>query len=229
MGKVTNSINDQLSTDLASFLTSLNPELISQLTDGSLDLTSYQSVVESELQALEAEHISIHREVIQDDVQCLKQEVDKCEATLGNLQETLLGFSADLSGLSGDIQHLQNQSLAMALQLSNRTKAEAALTLFLQKVVIPPNMANAIIYDDIDAIFVACVMDLEAKYEYVHGDDDPSNNIPGDVRDGSTSTSVARSSFIPPPPSQTVAGREVKAHLERLRLKAIERSRLFFT
>jgi len=229
MGKMTNSINDQLSTDLASFLTSLNTELISQLTDGSLDLTSYQSVVESELQALEADHISIHREVIQDDVQCLKQEVDKCEATLGNLQETLLGFSADLSGLSGDIQHLQNQSLAMALQLSNRTKAEAALTLFLQKVVIPPNMANAIIYDDIDAIFVACVMDLEAKYAYVHGDDDPSTNISCNVEPGDDgSTSVAGSSFIPPPPSQTVAGREVKAHLERLRLKAIERTRQFF-
>ena len=214
--------NDQLSTDLASFLTSLNPELISQLTDGSLDLTSYQSVIESELQALEAEHIAIHREVIQDDVQCLKREVDKCEAILGNLQETLLGFSADLSGLSGDIQHLQNQSLAMALQLSNRTKAEAALTLFLQKVVIPPNMANAIIYDDVDAIFVACVMDLEAKYEYVHGDDDASNPEVGE------DASTAGKSFVPPPPSQTVAGREVKVHLEQLRLKAIERTRQFF-
>jgi len=219
----------QLSSDLTKFLSSLascDPNLIAQLTDGSLDLTSYQTVVEAELAELEAEQIRIHRNVIREDVSTLASELDMCESILESLQETLLGFSADLDGLSGDIQSLQRQSLAMSLQLENRKEADKSLTTFLQNVVIPPQMANAIIYDDVDdATFVACVLDLERKYEYVN------MNNGGEEKNVDSGDSVSEkdsSLFVPPPPNQTVAGREVKGHLEKLRLKAIDRTRNFF-
>ena len=167
----------------------------------------------------------------------LNRELDVCQSILDSLQEMLLGFSADLDGLSGDIQTLQNQSLSMSMQLDNRRKAERALTSFLEKVVIPPNMANAIIYDDVDDVtFVACVLDLEKKYEYVNAYS--SSSAAGlkrgeDMEDnGGTNQDMQNNSddevFVPPPPTQTVAGMEVKSHLERLRLKAIERTRAFF-
>ena len=219
MGETT---TNNLSNDLTSFLASLNPELISQLTDGSLDLTSYQSVLENELSTLEAEHIEIHRNVIRSDVETLHQELDVCTSILESLQEMLLGFSADLDGLSSDIAHVQNQSLTMAMQLEHRKKAERALMLFLKKVVIPPNMANAIVYDNVDdATFVACVLDLERKYEYV-------NQFEVEEQEDVGEKIYDDEEFVPPPPNQTVAGREVKNHLERLRLKAIERTRRFF-
>ena len=219
--------SSNLSNDLTSFLASLNPELISQLTDGSLDLTSYQSVLESELSALEAQHIEIHRTAIRSDVETLHTELEVCESILESLQEMLLGFSADLDGLSSDIAHVQNQSLTMAMQLEHRKKAEHALMLFLEKVVIPPNMANAIIYDDVDdATFVACVLDLEKKYEYVNATIQRDGEVEEQKSTGEEKDHDEE--FVPPPPHLTVAGREVKNHLERLRLKAIQRTREFF-
>ena len=61
---------------------------------------------------------------------------------LARTQETLLGFQADLGGISDEIRHLQQQSLKMGVQLRNRRAAESRVSAFLERLVLPPGAAR---------------------------------------------------------------------------------------
>lgn len=208
---------ETLSADLAVFLS--DPSLRSALADGSLDLASYSSTINSELATLERECIALHRQAAPD-IRILREEMDVCDSILAGLQEMLLGFQADLSGLSGDIRQLQEQSQSLAVQVDNRRDAEEGLRLFLERIVVPPNLAECICRGEVDELFLECVKDLEEKYAYVQltegSIDDPASSDPGFIS----------SSGIPP--SQTAAGKEMIGHLSKLRLKAVERTRTYF-
>ncbi|KAL7451277.1 hypothetical protein ACHAWC_003110 [Mediolabrus comicus] len=197
---------ETLSADLAVFLS--DPSLRSALADGSLDLASYSSTINSELATLERECIALHRQAAPD-IRILREEMDVCDSILAGLQEMLLGFQADLSGLSGDIRQLQEQSQSLAVQVDNRRDAEEGLRLFLERIVVPPNLAECICRGEVDELFLECVKDLEEKYAYVQ------------LTEGFISSSGI-------PPSQTAAGKEMIEHLSKLRLKAVERTRTYF-
>ena len=209
--------SERLSADLALFLS--DPNLQSALADGSLDLSSYSSTINSELSTLERECIALHRQAAPD-IRILREEMDVCDSILAGLHEMLLGFQADLSGLSGDIRQLQDQSRSLAVQVDNRRDAEEGLRFFLERVVVPPNLAHVICRGEVDDVFLECVKDLEEKYAYVqmteYDLDDPDCPDPKLV----CSASI--------PPAATVAGREMIEHLSKLRLQAVDRTRAYF-
>lgn len=209
--------SERLSADLALFLS--DPNLQSALADGSLDLSSYSSTINSELATLERECIALHRRAAPD-ILVLREELDVCDSILAGLHEMLLGFQADLSGLSGDIRQLQEQSSSLAVQVDNRRNAEECLRLFLERIVIPPNLAHVICRGEVDELFLECVKDLEEKFAYVqmteHNLDDPDCSDPG----------LLSSSGIPP--ASTVSGNEMIEHLSKLRLQAVTRTRAYF-
>ena len=209
--------SERLSADLALFLS--DPNLQSALADGSLDLSSYSSTINSELATLERECISLHRRAAPD-ILILREELDVCDSILASLHEMLLGFQADLSGLSGDIRQLQEQSSSLAVQVDNRRNSEECLRLFLERIVIPPNLAHVICRGEVDELFLECVKDLEEKFAYVQMTEqnlnDPDCSDPG----------LVSSSGIPP--ALTVSGREMIDHLSKLRLQAVTRTRTYF-
>lgn len=209
------SDQERLAQDLALFLS--NPTLRSALADGSLDLASYSSTVEAELATLESECIGIYR-ANAGNLSHLRTEMDECDAVLASLQELLLGFQADLAGLSGDIKSLQDQSRTLSVQLKNRRDAELGLRGFLERIVVPPQLADTICTGGVDDRFVDCVRELEEKYSYVHL---------GKSTDPAELELMERtSSGIPP--ATTVAGKEMQAHILKLRLTAVVRSREYF-
>ena len=206
---------ERLSQDLALFLS--NPTLRSALADGSLDLASYSSTVEAELAALESECVGIYR-AKSGDIHALRMEMDECDAVLASLQELLLGFQADLAGLSGDIKSLQDQSRTLSVQLKNRRDAELGLRGFLERIVVPPQLADHVCTGAVDDHFVDCVRELEEKYAYVHM---------GLSTDPAEMELIERtSSGIPP--ATTVAGKEMQAHVSKLRTTAVVRIREYF-
>ena len=209
--------SERLSADLALFLS--DPNLQSALADGSLDLSSYSSTINSELATLERECIALHRQAAPD-IRVLREEMDVCDSILAGLHEMLLGFQADLSGLSGDIRQLQEQSRSLAVQVDNRRDAEEGLRLFLERIVVPPNLAHVICRGEVDELFLECVKDLEEKYAYVQMTadklNDPDCSDPG----------LVSSAGIPP--ASTVAGREMIDHISKLRLQAVDRTRAYF-
>jgi hypothetical protein len=198
---------EKLSSDLSLFLT--NPNLTKSLSDGSLDLISYSNVIEEELQTVEAECISIYYTKTEE-IASLKKEIETCDSVLASLQEMLLGFQADLSGLSSDIRLLQEQSHTLEVQLRNRKSAERELRDFLEQIVIPPNLSNVICHKEVSEVFMQCVKELNDKYAHVTEQHVDGNN---------------REALLP---SQTPSGREMKIHIEALRLKAVARIRDYF-
>eukprot|EP00545_Synedropsis_sp_CCMP1620_P000005 CAMPEP_0119008730 /NCGR_PEP_ID=MMETSP1176-20130426/3894_1 /TAXON_ID=265551 /ORGANISM="Synedropsis recta cf, Strain CCMP1620" /LENGTH=773 /DNA_ID=CAMNT_0006961119 /DNA_START=45 /DNA_END=2362 /DNA_ORIENTATION=- len=197
---------ERLSADLAQFLS--NPTLKAALADGSLDLTSYSSTVEQELHELESKCINVYRSK-KEDIQTLRDELESCDAVLAALQEMLLGFQADLGGLSGDIRNLQDKSRSLGIQLRNHRHAEDGLRVFLEHVVIAPNLVHAICKGPVNDYFLRCVHEL--------------NRIHLDVHDGTPQDWSCGAA-----PSRTVAGQEMQEHVQKLRLVAVSRVRDYF-
>ena len=192
--------NTSLSNDLALFLS--NPKLKSALADGSLDLTSYSQTMEEEIYNLERECINHYRES-EGDLVKLKQELEECDSILGHFQELLLGFQADLSGLSGDIRHLQDQSRTLGVKLRNRKHAELGIRQYLQRSLLEPSLADTICRASVDANFVGAVLQMERKYQITSmPQEDGETQIPSSV--------------------------ELKQHLYKLRLVATSRVRSYF-
>lgn len=197
---------EQLSRDLALFLA--NPSLQAALADGSLDLASYSSTVEQELHELESQCIQVYRRK-EKEITTLRSELSECDAVLLALQEMLLGFQADLGGLSGEIRSIQEKSRTLAVQYGNRKKAEDGIGQFLSHCVISPNLAQAITSGPVNRTFLEAVREMNQIYQDVH-DNKPqpwSANVP---------------------PSKTVAGREMQTHVYRLRCVAVARVREYF-
>jgi len=128
---------------------------------------------------------------------------------LSSLREMLLGFQADLGGLSGEIRQLQEKSRTLDVQLKNRREAEKGLRDFLTHIVVAPNLAQTITSGTVNSTFLHAVQEL--------------NQIHKDTRltepqDWSASHS----------PGDTTAGMEMQAKVETLRLLAIRRVREYF-
>ena len=121
----------------------------------------------------------------------------------------LLGFQADLGGLSGDIRKLQDTSKQLGIQLNNRKGAESGLRSFLQHIVLSPQLTHTICKGPVNAEFQNSVKELVQIHHDAH-DETPqewSCNLP---------------------PAQTVAGKEMQNHVQQLRLVAVSRIRDYF-
>lgn len=194
---------NQLSQDLALFLA--NPSLRAALADGSLDLKSYSETVHQELEALESQCISVYRSKATE-IAALNRDLTVCQTVLSQLHEMLLGFQADLGGLSGDIRHLQEKSRLLDTQLRNRRAAESALRHFLQHIVVAPSVAETVIDGSVNNAFLAAVREVQQLYR------DCSKT---QIMDWSCGVAV----------NETVSGQEMLKELETLRWIAVKRSR----
>ena len=196
LSKEGSSSADQLSEDLALFLE--NPSLRAALADGSLDLASYSSTVEKELHELEGECINQYRSKATE-ITSLKNDLQECQTVLASLNEMLLGFQADLGGLSGEIRQLQEKSRALDVQLRNRKKAEAGIRDFLKHVVVAPNLAHAITTGSVNPVFLDAVQELNQIYKDCKSTEEKEW------------TCGLR-------PADTVAGKEMQTKVEALRM-----------
>jgi len=103
----------------------------------------YSRQIEQELREVEVE--SVRDYVAQSEqVVDLHNQMQSCDAILKRMQEMLLGFQADLVGISDEIKHLQEESLSMNVKLRNRRAVESGLKGFLENVVVPPAMVSHI-------------------------------------------------------------------------------------
>ncbi|GKY92219.1 hypothetical protein MPSEU_000193100 [Mayamaea pseudoterrestris] len=197
----------QLSQDLALFLA--NPSLRAALADGSLDLVSYSDQIHSELDILESQCIQVYRDR-QPEIKRMHQDLHECQGVLNSLQEMLLGFQADLGGLSVEIQNLQTKSRTLDVQLRNRKRAKEGLEQFLVHMVVSPNLVNVLTTGPvIHPQYVLAVKELEQIYQHAH------ENTP---QPWACDTA----------PSHTQAGRELHESLTALRHTAVTRVRQGF-
>lgn len=193
----------QLSQDLAQFLA--NPSLRAALADGSLDLASYSTQVEEEVRQLESECIAVYRSK-SEEIKTLRSDLVECQAILASFHEMLLGFQADLGGLSGEIRSLQIKSRDLDVQLKNRREASQGLYSFLEHIVVAPNLAQTLTTGTVNPLFLKSVQELNQIYKDCYS----SHPQPWSCNR---------------PPSETVAGREMQEQVTKLRLVAVTRIR----
>lgn len=174
-----------------------------------VDLRQYARQMDQELRAAEAE--SVAQYVLRaEDIVALHDEVQQCDNVLARMQEMLLGFQADLGGISDEIRHLQDESIGMNVRLRNRRAAEEQLQRYLAHVALAPSLVATIDAEDVNDAFLHALVALNAKLQYA------AMRTPDP--DGSSFDLV---------PAQTAAFRDVDAQLQKLKARAVARVREF--
>lgn len=197
--------NASLSNDLRAFLS--DPTIKTNLLNGNLDLSSYSTIINSELNTLENECIAAYREN-SDIIKELRLDLEECDLILASLQEMLLGFSADLGGLSGDIKALQTESQSLGCKLVNRKNALNTFRGYLGRGIVSPNLCEAICNGHVNEMFVQCVMEIDRKWRFLKG----------------SSTEYTLDKM----PEDTPSGKELLQFVSKLRERAVVRIRSYF-
>lgn len=183
--------------------------VIKEALSKGVDLREYAQQIEQELR--EAEAASVAQYVVKSaDIVELHDEVQDCDNLLAKMQEMLLGFQADLGGISDEIRHLQDESIGMNVKLKNRRETEEKLQTYLDQVAVAPSLVKTIDEGEVNEAYLHALVTLSRKLRYAAlSDPDPS---------GSSFDLV---------PSQTAAFSDVEAQLKKLKARAIARIREF--
>jgi len=193
--------------DLARFQ---QDELVKQALSRGVELKGYSAQIEQELKEVEMESV---KEYVQQssNVVALHGQIQSCDMILARMQEMLLGFQADLGGISEEIRHLQEESRSMSIKLQNRRDVEAQLQQFLDKMVLPPDMVATLTGKEVNDAYMEYIVNLNGKLAYV-----------------TQSTPASDGSSLDLAPRATAAGKELAPKLERLKLKAVAKARDYF-
>ena len=187
-----------------------NPPSIPQALSRGVELKGYSAQIEQELKEVEMESV---KEYVQQssNVVALHAQIQSCDMILARMQEMLLGFQADLGGISEEIRHLQEESRSMSIKLQNRRDVEAQLQKFLDKMVLPPDMVATLTGKEVNDAYMEYIVNLNSKLTYV-----------------TQARPAADGSSLDLAPRETAAGQELAPKLERLRLKAVAKARDYF-
>lgn len=182
-------------------------DIVRQALLQGVDLRGYARDIDLELREVELD--SVQEYVAQSgEVLALHQQIQGCDAILARMQEMLLGFQADLGGISDEIKHLQDESISMNIKLKNLRSAEEDLGKFLGNIVVTSELATSICGDEVNDAYLEYVIQLNSKIKYIGQADAAS--------DGSS---------LDMPPSTTMAAKGVQPHLENLKAKACGKAR----
>ncbi|CAM9364292.1 unnamed protein product [Chrysoparadoxa australica] len=197
-------VSSSLDEDLERFQ---QDDFMQQALSQGVDLRGYARDVERELREVEME--SVREYLLQSgSLMELHDEIQGCDAILARMQEMLLGFQADLGGISDEIKHLQDESISMNIKLKNRKAAEQRLSLYLENVVVPGSLAGAICGGTMNESYLECIKLLNSKVRYVTEED-----------------ASCQSDCLGLAPAETLAAREAKPHLKILQIKACSKAR----
>ncbi|OQS06163.1 vacuolar protein sorting-associated protein [Thraustotheca clavata] len=188
---------DELDDHLEQFQ---QDDFIKEALAKGVDLRQYAQQIDRELRDVEMESITQYVAKSSDIVD-LYNQVQACDDILARMQEMLLGFQADLGGISDEIRHLQNESIEMNVKLKNRREAEEKLRLFLDQVYIPPTLIEGIDEGEVNDAFISYLMILNNKLSYAK-------------------QASADDSSLGVLPNATPAVKQVEADLEKLKLRA---------
>ena len=104
--------DDLLNIDLSTLSDDLKDfhadETVQKALNKNIDLKKYSIELEEELKVAESEAITQYMDNSTEVVGLHEQMVD-CDGVLARMQEMLLGFQADLSGISEEIRYLQDE------------------------------------------------------------------------------------------------------------------------
>ncbi|CAI5702745.1 unnamed protein product [Peronospora effusa] len=184
-------------------------EVIKEALSQGVDLREYTQQIDDELRAAEAASVAQYVMNSADIVE-LHDEVQDCDNLLAKMQEMLLGFQADLGGISDEIRHLQDESIGMNVKLKNRRETEEKLQMYLDQITVAPSLVKTIDEGEVNEAYLHALVVLNGKLRYAAlKNPDPL---------GSSFDLL---------PSQTAAFSDVENQLKKLKARAVARIREF--
>jgi hypothetical protein len=198
---------DDLKEDL---VTLQKNELVSQALLDGVDLRNYSKKIDSELREIATNSVENYIAEI-DNMAKLYSEVSNCDSILSEMQNFLTQFQTDLSGISTEIKHLQDESLAMNIKLRNRKVVESKLKSFLDCIVLPERMIRTLVEGNVDEEYMKHIVLLDEK---IHYSDNTST-----LQDDGIDLGIA--------PSETAAAKDTQVQLHNLMKVAVQKSRDF--
>ncbi|KAI8822052.1 Sac2 family-domain-containing protein [Fimicolochytrium jonesii] len=191
--------------------------LVKEAFTKGTDLREYAKQIANELDAVEQEHVLgcmmgsqssflVHmtEQIFLDVKQCqpfvdLHRQIQACDEILQRMESLMHGFQSDLGNISAEIQILQDQSQSMNVRLKNRTSMQTILNSVLDGVLVSPDLIRKISEGEVNEFFLQHLADLNKKMAYVKSQQGQH------IR----------------------AFKDVGPELERLRLRAAEKSKEF--
>lgn len=186
---------DEIDEDLIVFQ---EDDMVQQALHRGVDLKKYGRELEKELRCAENESVLQYVDNT-NNVLDLHKQMQECDSVLSRMQDLLLGFQSDLSGISEEIKHLQDESLSMSVRLKNRKAAEEKLQEFINHSTLSVEHSEAIISPDINDDFLLAVLSLNDKLRYLQS-----------------------------PLSDTHTAKTILPDLEKLKLRSISKIKTYF-
>ncbi len=183
--------------------------VIKEALSKGVDLQQYAAQIDAELRAAEIDSVSQYV-MKSEDIVDLHGQVQDCDNILAKMQEMLLGFQADLGGISDEIRHLQDESIGMNVRLKNRKETEDRLKLYLDQVALAPSLVTAIDEAEVNDAYLHGLVQLNGKLKYA-----------------AMATPDPEGSSFDLVPSETTAFKEVEAQVQKLKTRAVTRVRDF--
>ena len=138
------------------------PAIEAVLHHGTASLQDHAKLIETHLR--EAELASIEDYVGEsDNLVELSSQITQCDDMLANMEQTLHDFQHDLSTISRQIHGLQTQSASMGVKLRNRKAVCAHLGEFLSAVVLPTELVEGVVEEDVTEAYLEHLLTLSKK------------------------------------------------------------------
>ena len=168
------------------------------LQSGGAELRTYARQIEADLRKVEKESIADYVSE-SENLAHLHMKISASDSVLAKIQSDLGAFQSDLGKVSEEIKSIQERARGMTVRAKNRKSIHGTLARFVDLSAIPPGMVHGICESDVNDSYVEYLVALKRKFEFAEGDQ-------------------ARGA---------AALDSVRAELEKLRVKAVERCREF--
>ncbi|XP_073367604.1 vacuolar protein sorting-associated protein 52 A isoform X9 [Aegilops tauschii subsp. strangulata] len=168
--------------------------LISILTNGEKQ-RDMATMVEGNLGHIEQDLIQDYIKD-NDSLVLLHDQIHDCDIVLSQIGSLLSGFQVHIRSLSSELRSLHEKSLDLGVRLKNRKLAETKLAAFVEEIVAPPGLVNAIIDGEVNDDYIKSLNMLSKKLRFAQVD---------------------------PLLNASKALKDIKQELERLRKKALSK------
>ncbi|XP_048529651.1 vacuolar protein sorting-associated protein 52 A-like isoform X3 [Triticum urartu] len=144
----------------------------------------------------------IEQDLIQDYIKdndslvLLHDQIHDCDIVLSQIGSLLSGFQVHIGSLSSELRSLHEKFLDLGVRLKNRKLAETKLAAFVEEIVAPPGLVNAIIDGEVNDDYIKSLNMLSKKLRFAQVD---------------------------PLLNASKALKDIKQELERLRKKALSK------
>jgi hypothetical protein len=135
------------------------------LADG-IDLREYARGVEAELGDAERAAVADYAAEAPSYAR-VHAQIRACDSVLAQMESLLGAFQSSLGSISSEIRHLQEESSALSVKLSNRQAVSTLVSEFVSSVVIPEAMAKEICEAEVGEAYLEYLVELNRRSDFV--------------------------------------------------------------